>query len=110
MKDKEYEVTKHAKNRISKRMGIPKRAVQRQFELALERGYRQRDMKGHLRKWATKEALKNELNPHEIIVYNNFCWILSGSGKLITVFSIPANIANNINDYVRKDRIKKTND
>ena len=102
MSDKEYGISKHAKNRISKRMGIPKRAVNRQFKLALERGYRQKDMKGHLRKWATKKALKDETNPHEIIVYNNFCWVLSCSGKLVTVFAIPSNIGKSIKDYIKK--------
>lgn len=96
----EYHITKHGRERISKRMGIPKKSVDRQFQLALNKGYRRKDLKGHIVKWMTKEMHRNELNPKEAIVFNNFLFVISYDNTLITVYPIPSDISKHINNFI----------
>ncbi|MEI4281742.1 hypothetical protein [Tetragenococcus halophilus] len=103
MKD-DYNISMHGRGRIAKRMGIPKKAVDRQFNLAIEKGYRRKDLKGRIVKWMTKIMYKNELSPKEVIVYNNFCFVISKDDVLVTVFSIPSNLSKHINDFVKPEK------
>lgn len=87
-------VTKHGGKRVKSRMGIPKKAVDRQFKLALSKGKKQVDLKGSLAKWGTKVALSQNV-PHSIALYNGHAFIYGKRDDepvLITVLPIPANL------------------
>lgn len=87
-------ITKHGSERVNRRMGIPKKSVNRQFKLALERGTKHGDTKGRLNKWVTKIAL-NSQNPHHVVLYNGHAFVYAIQGDeplLITVLPIPGNL------------------
>lgn len=87
-------ITKHGSERVNRRMGIPKKGVERQFKLALERGIKHGDTKGQLNKWVTKIAL-NSQNPHHVVLYNGHAFVYATQGGvplLITVLPIPSNL------------------
>lgn len=90
-------VTRHGSKRIKSRMGLPKKAVDRQFKLALERGKYQKDLKGQLAKYGTKIALAIDNHPHSIVMYNGYTFIYGmrdGEPVLITVLPIPQRLMN----------------
>lgn len=92
-------VTRHGSKRIKSRMGIPKKAVDRQFKLALSKGKYQSDLKGRLAKWGTKVSLSQQV-PHSIVLYNAHAFIYATKDNepiLITVLPIPQNLMNEFN-------------
>lgn len=95
-------ITKHGRKRVGERLGLPKKAVDRQFALAIERGYPHNKTKGNLHKWITKTALSTP-KATTCIVYNNYLFVCSkwnGELKLITVLPIPSNIQKSIKSYL----------
>lgn len=87
-------ITKHGSERVNRRMGIPKKGVERQFKLALERGVKHGETKGQLNKWVTKIAL-NSQSPHHVVLYNGHAFVYAikgGEPLLITVLPIPSNL------------------
>lgn len=89
-------ITKHGGKRLKSRVGIPKKSIDRQFHLALDRGKYQKDLKGKLAKWGTKVALSQEV-PHSIVLYNGHVFIYATQDNepiLITVLPIPQNLMN----------------
>jgi hypothetical protein len=98
-------LTKHGSERISERIGTPKKSSSRQFELALERGYPHNRTKGNLHKWITATALSTPRTTR-CIIYNNHCFVTSGKkGEevLVTVLKLPTNLANKIERYIIKE-------
>lgn len=51
-------ITKHAEKRAKERLGLNKKAVQRQGELALDKGISHGQTKSRLKRWIDKEATK----------------------------------------------------
>ena len=100
----EHTITNHARKRVAKRMGIPKKAVDRQFQLALEKGYHRKDLKGRVKKYLDKECLKDEISPKDAILYNNFCFLIGKNNVLITVYPIPGNLSNRVNAYINEGK------
>lgn len=97
-------LSNHGEDRIVERMGLPKKAVKRQFKLALERGYVQGDTKGNLNKWLTSVALHMPRDAHNVVLYNSYVFIYSkqnGDDVLITVLPVPANLNNKLKDYIK---------
>ena len=89
------EVSKHAEKRVRQRINLNKKSVDRQFELALERGFRQKDLKGNLKKWVTSKVFAVGI-PHECIIYNNYCFVVGKDNILITVIPIPSNLQKSV--------------
>lgn len=87
--------TKHGKERGKERLGIGKGAMDRQAQLAIERGLPYAHTKGRLHKWVTSNAyVYNERRQdNSYIIFNNklFVFNLEGS-SLITVLNIPPNL------------------
>ena len=86
-------VTKHSKKRIKERMGLPKKSIQRQATLAIERGYSHRETKGNLRKYIDRVYLSHRQG-NNIKVYNNHIFVFQNT-ILITVLKIPAKLQGN---------------
>lgn len=84
-------VTKHGENRMRKRVGIPKKNVNKWVNDAYDHGLRHAECKGRLRKYFEYLARDPTFgyNPATSIrMYANYVWIFSNS-KLVTVFPIP---------------------
>ena len=97
----EVTISRHATKRIKSRMGIPKKATLRQFSRALDRGIKQSDAKGNLRKYLASIALKEE-RPHSVVVYNSYVFIYGyseGIPMLITVIPLPSNLQREVKYY-----------
>lgn len=97
-------VSRHAGKRAKQRMGIPKRAVQRLAESAWKKGTPHNKMKGHLRKWVNKQILNTPRKAKWNIIYNNHLFFFlpheEDSVILLSMITIPANIAKHINNYL----------
>lgn len=94
-------VTKSGAKKTNEKIGIPKKSIERQFELALERGYRHGQTKGRLYKWITSVALSGKYS-RSCIVYNNHLFITDKNEVLITVLKIPANLSKDINSFIKE--------
>ena len=86
-------ITNHSRKRIRKRMGIPKKAVKRQAELALERGYSHSETKSNLKKYLNRIYLSHK-TANNLKVYNNHVFLFNGT-ILITVFKLPSSLQGN---------------
>lgn len=98
-------VPEHACVRMKERLGLNKKAFQRQAELAWSRGIKHRDTKSHLKKWIDKEALKVSSKANYYIVYNNhlffFRTISEDSVVVLSMIKIPSNLSRDINKYFK---------
>ena len=92
-KDIELNVTKHAKERIRERCGLPKKAVERSVVNAWSNGLTHRECKGNLRKYVDSLYFNNK-TAGEIRVFNNHTFMFTKSGTLITVLPLPAYLQN----------------
>lgn len=94
-------VTKNGKERMNEKIGIPKKSLERQFKLALERGFQHNETKGNLFKWITKVSL-SEKYARKCIVYNNHLFVTDNNETLITVLKIPSNLTKDIKVLTKK--------
>lgn len=101
----EIEVSNHACERGKTRLGLNKKAMKRQGELAWNRGIRHGETKSHLKKWIDKEALKVSSKANYYIVYNNhlffFRTISEDSVVVLSMIKIPSNLSRDINKYFK---------
>lgn len=95
-------VTKTGAKRTNEKIGIPKKSIERQFQLALDRGYRHGQTKGQLNKWVTSVSLAKKY-PTSCIVYNNHLFVTNNYETLITVLKVPTNLSKNINSYIKSE-------
>lgn len=88
--------TKHGKKRGKERLGISKSSMDRQAQLAIERGLPYKHTNGRLHKWVTSNAYitYNELRQdNSYIVYNNKLFVFNlDCTSLITVLNLPTNL------------------
>lgn len=89
-------VTKHAEARIIERTGINKKAVFRNAENAIERGYDLDQTKGALAYWAKAHTEYG----FTVKIYGNYLYVFSNECRLITLIPIPAGIFLHINKYI----------
>jgi hypothetical protein len=85
----EVTVTKHAEDRIRKRMGIPKRAVQRTAQLAYDKGEVYSDLGVELEK---QECTLNWRSVDLVKVYGEFVFLFDKDATLITVMHKPKHV------------------
>lgn len=93
-------VSKHAEQRMKERLGLNKRSIARIAEKAYMNGIRRKDTKGMLSKWIDGVYLKNK-NANNIRLYGDMLYIFCDN-ILVTVFQIPTNMRNNIDDFLKK--------
>jgi len=104
----ELKISTHAYKRGKERIGLPKRSIPRQFELALTKGISQNDAKGRVKKYLDGVATHVDV-PHHVCIWNNHVFIYSVQttledriATLITVLPLPANIARLVNYKERR--------
>ena len=84
----ELRVSKHGSKRARKRVGIPKKAVDRMARTALERGIGYRESTGKLRNYIGWLYEKYDGNGNNIRVYGDKVYVFHDA-ILITVLNVP---------------------
>ncbi len=82
------EVTWHGKNRLKQRVGIPKRASQKQTQRAFEKGISITETVGSLRNYLDGVFLK-EGTANNLRVWNGSVYIFADE-RLLTVYTLPS--------------------
>lgn len=82
-------VTTHGKNRMKERCGIPKRAAERNAQLAFDRGITYGMTHGKLREYI--DSRRGTSNITDIRVWNGNMFVFYGE-TLLTVYPIPKSI------------------
>lgn len=85
-------VTDHAELRVRKRMGLPRKAVEKMAQTALERGVRHHQYAGSFRRYLDGVFLK-ERTANNMRVHANYLFLFD-EGDLITCWAIPAEFRN----------------
>lgn len=90
---KTMEVTKHASKRIRERLGLPKRAVEKNAVEAFHKGKPHSQCKGRLKKYIDYILLHQG---HSIKgkprIWNNMIYLFTNSETLVTVFHLPPHL------------------
>ncbi|MCL2045224.1 MAG: hypothetical protein FWG88_02415 [Oscillospiraceae bacterium] len=81
-------ITNHASDRIRERCGLPKKAVERNVKLAIEKGLTHHESNGKLRKYFEYLSIYNGV-AREIRLYSNHVYIFGKNEWLITVLPLP---------------------
>lgn len=81
------QVTRHGEKRIRKRIGLPKKTVQRLADAALVEGSRHSDFAGSFRKYLDAVYLEHR-NANNMRVYRGNLFLFNGS-TLITCWVLP---------------------
>jgi len=76
-------ITDHARRRLKERVGLPKRAMQRMADRALQEGQCHRDARGRARRYLDRLYLKEE-TANQIRVHGAFVYLFEDR-RLITV-------------------------
>lgn len=80
-------VTKHAIKRVKERTGLKKKLAEKLLIKALDKGLKQEEVKGRLRKYVDWLYFQHE-NADNIRIYNDFVFICN-KYAFITIFPIP---------------------
>lgn len=99
------EVTWHGKNRLKERVGIPKRASQRQTQRAFERGITLEETVGSLRNYLDGVYLR-EGTANNLRIWNGSVYIFKDE-RLLTVYALPSRFRKTELSIMKK---KKEND
>lgn len=78
-------ITKHGVKRAKQRLGLPKKAVERQALRALEKGKSPKDYSGNFKVYLDAIAIRHKTRP---IVYANYIYAFGPDNQLITVLPI----------------------
>ena len=81
------EISIHAEERIRKRLGVKRKAVQKYAEDAVKKGKLMKDFKGRLKKYYEWSCIEYK-SGNKSILFNNHIWVIQDD-RLITVFPLP---------------------
>lgn len=81
------QLTKHGQERLRKRLGLNKKAMERSFQSALEKGKRTSEFKGRFRKYLDAISQEYRTTP---VIYGQNIYIVNKENVLITVFQVPS--------------------
>lgn len=82
------EIFKHAEKRVSKRLGVPKKAVRKLVCEALENGTFRKDLSGSIRRYLDRLIKKEDGKATDAIVYHGFVFLIAYD-HLVTVWLLP---------------------
>jgi nuclear transport factor 2 (NTF2) superfamily protein len=87
-KRRELQVSRHGERRARQRVGLPKRAVERNAQRALTEGIGYREASGALRRYIGWLYESYDGNGNNIRIYGDKVWIFHDA-ILITVLNVP---------------------
>ena len=100
-------ISNHARQRINKRCGLPKKTVERNAKKALAAGISHNESTGRLKKYFDYLYLSHgEYGCGKIRIYNDYVYLFNNSDSLITVFQLP----NEYRDAINKISKRKNTD
>ena len=99
----ELRVSKHGSKRARQRVGIPKKAVERNAQRALTDGIGYREASGALRRYLGWLYERYDGNGNNIRIYGDKVWVFH-DGILITVLNVPSEHRKAAVDQQRKVR------
>ena len=80
-------VTRHAKHRSRERLGLPKKAVERNAKAALQEGVTREETRGSLRKYMDWLYHRDNCEANQLRIYNGYVYVFCGP-VLVTVFQV----------------------
>ena len=95
-------VTKHAEKRTRNRCGLPKKTVEKNAAIALEKGLTHSECTGSLRKYFDYLFLSRENGAGKIRIYTNYVYIFTNENLLITVIPLPQKYQKSVKDALNK--------
>ena len=95
-------ITRHADRRIRQRVGLPRSAVERNAQAALEHGLRHAETAGNLHRYLQALYYKYE-SANNTRIYNDQVYIFHNT-ILITVFPLPRQYRNAVRGILAKRR------
>lgn len=101
------ELTWHGKNRIKQRCGIPKRASERNAQIAFDKGIRHNETTGSLRNYLDGVFLKEGI-ANNMRVWQSHVYVFRGE-RLITVLSLPSRFRKTELALMKKKKESVTN-
>lgn len=89
-------ITKHGEERVRERLGIPKKAVEREIERVMKYGRRRTEFKGPIRAYLDHRFRMGIVfkTYADVWVYGNNIYLISGEQYLITAWPIPKKYRN----------------
>lgn len=93
-------VTRHADRRIRQRVGLPRKAVEKNAQAALEHGIRHADTSGSLHRYIAALYWQNE-SANNTRIYNEQVYIFHDE-TLITVYPLPAKYRSTVRTMLKK--------
>lgn len=93
--------SRHARQRMKERCGLPRKSVDRITERAFNQGITHQETSGSLRKWVDELYLSHE-TANNIRLYGDKVYLFA-EGTLITVIQIP----NNLIKGLKKAKLRK---
>lgn len=97
-------VSNHGRKRAVQRLGINKKSVDKLANKVLKEGVRADHLNGNLASWCCERAMKYDMSPKNLYVYNDKLFIFGNASTyntkvLITVI--------NIHTYIKKPKDKR---
>lgn len=93
-------ITRHGEKRSRKRLGLKKKAIERDVEAALEQGATHADTRGRLRKFLDKLYLSHE-NATNMRIHRGRVYLFN-EDTLITVITLPGNLQKTADNIKKK--------
>ena len=94
-------VTDHARERIKERVGLPKKAAERNARKALDNGIGQSECTGRLKKYAEHLFLSHRRGG-KMRFYGNHIYIFTTMDKLVTVLPLPNEYKPAVNKLLKR--------
>lgn len=93
--------TKHGENRIRKRQKVKKKNIQKELDLALEKGLTHSECKGKLGKYVTK-CWFNHSYSYARVYKNSIYFFRQSDNTFLTVYPIPGNLQSVYQESMKK--------
>lgn len=84
-------ITRHGKNRMKERLGLPKRAIRRHLKIVLKDGLTHKEMNGSLLSYINWQVIKFKHKCNKPIVHGHHLYIFHNE-TLITVLELPTKL------------------
>lgn len=99
----ELQVSKHGAKRARERVGLPKKAVERNAQRALTEGIGYKEASGSLKRYISWLYERYDGNGNNIRIYGDKVWVFH-DGILITVLNVPGEHRKQVKYQMEKRR------
>ena len=94
-------LTRHSKDRMKERAGIPSSAQEKAAEKAWKQGICKNDVAGKLHRYLV--SIKRDQPGHALRIWAEKIWCFTAGGVLITILNLPREFARAANSAKRKN-------